>query len=137
MMARRSAFLALGGFNSSLRRGEDTEFNLRLAFQNGHFAGISAPLVKQTMTVGEEKSLSSEHSNMMLRVEAHRDYLEQSGWLEFCKRWVNLKFSFEQKKWWPTASNLVALICLYPYKSFLRFIWFLKLQSNRVYVQGT
>ena len=50
-MARLSTYRLVGGFDPQLRRGEDTDFNIRLALAGGHFVGIGQPLVVQSMTL--------------------------------------------------------------------------------------
>ena len=49
-MARIGTYRAVGGFDPQLRRGEDTDFAIRLALAGGHFVGIAEPLVTQWMT---------------------------------------------------------------------------------------
>lgn len=90
-MARTSTYRDLGGFDSALRRGEDTEFNIRLARAGGHFAGIGKPLVYQTMTQTSDKSLEDEYRYMLNIVKKHRDIVEQTGQYNFCLRWLEGK----------------------------------------------
>jgi len=90
-MARLSTYRALGGFDPNLRRGEDTDFNIRLAEIGGHFVGIGRPLVIQTMTKTSEKSLAEEYRNMLLLMEKHRAIMEREGQYTFCRRWLSMK----------------------------------------------
>lgn len=90
-MARLSTYRLLGGFDPNLRRGEDTDFAIRLAETGGHFVGIAQPLVIQTMTKTSEKSLAEEYRNMMLLLEKHRAIIEREGQYYFCRRWLDIK----------------------------------------------
>ncbi|WP_085578699.1 glycosyltransferase family 2 protein [Thalassospira mesophila] len=90
-MARTSTYRDLGGFDPALRRGEDTEFNIRLAQAGGHFAGIGKPLVSQTMTQTSDKSLEDEHRYMLIIMKKHRDIIEETGQYNFCLRWLEGK----------------------------------------------
>ena len=90
-MARLSTYLGLGGFDPALRRGEDTDFNIRLAMAGGHFAGIGQPLVIQMMTRTSEKNLVEEYRNMLLLMEKHRAIMDGAGQYDFCRRWIAAK----------------------------------------------
>jgi len=74
-----------------MRRGEDTDFNIRLAEAGGHFVGIGQPLVTQTMTSTSEKSLAEEYRNMRILMEKHRALMEEAGQYDFCLRWLDAK----------------------------------------------
>ena len=90
-MARLSTYSLVGGFDPQLRRGEDTDLNIRLAEVGGHFVGIGQALVTQTMTPTSEKSLSEEYRNMRIVMEKHRALMERTGQYEFCLRWIDAK----------------------------------------------
>lgn len=95
-MARLSTYRMLGGFDETLRRGEDTEFNIRLALAGGHFVGIADALVKQTMTKTSEKSLREEHRNLCLIMEKHQVLMKAHGQYEFCRRWIDMKLIWQE-----------------------------------------
>lgn len=90
-MARLSTYRRLDGFDPALRRGEDTDFNIRLAETGGHFVGVGRPLVIQTMTKTSEKSLAEEYRNMLLLLEKHRAIMERAGQYDFCRHWIDAK----------------------------------------------
>jgi glycosyltransferase involved in cell wall biosynthesis len=90
-MARPATYRLVGGFDPSLRRGEDTDFAIRLAEAGGHFVGIAQPLVTQWMTRTTEKSLAEEYRNQLLLMEKHRPIMDRAGQYEFCRRWVDAK----------------------------------------------
>jgi glycosyltransferase involved in cell wall biosynthesis len=90
-MARLSTYRFVGGFDPRLRRGEDTDFTIRLALAGGHFVGIGQPLVTQRMTKTPEKSLAEEHRNLLLLIEKHRQLMEREGQYDFCMRWMQAR----------------------------------------------
>ena len=90
-MARLSTYKLIGGFDPSFRRGEDTDFNIRLAQAGGHFVGITEPLVTQTMTKTSEKSLRDEYHYMQRLLHKNREFIEQQGQYDFSLVWLDLK----------------------------------------------
>jgi glycosyltransferase involved in cell wall biosynthesis len=90
-MARLSTYRDLGGFDPTLRRGEDTDFSIRLAEAGGHFIGLAQPLVIQRMRKTSEKSLAEEYRNLVLLMEKHRPIMDRLGQYGFCRRWMQVK----------------------------------------------
>jgi glycosyltransferase involved in cell wall biosynthesis len=113
-MARLSTYQLLGGFDRDLRRGEDTDFTIRLAEKGGHFVGIAQPLVIQTMTKTSEKSLAEEYRNMLLLLEKHRTFMEQAGQYHFCRRWLAVKQAWLEGRRGAFAGRLLTLALGHP-----------------------
>lgn len=113
-MARLSIYHTLGGFDPNLRRGEDTDFNIRLAEIGGHFVGIGRPLVIQTMTKTSEKSLTEEYRNMLLLMEKHRAIMERQGQYTFCRRWLSMKQAWLEGRLMAFVLALSYLTLRYP-----------------------
>ncbi len=76
-MARLSVYQKLDGFDKLFRRGEDTDFNIRLAVAGGHFVGISSPLVTQTMTKTVDKHIDEELRNSLILLEKHKALMDE------------------------------------------------------------
>ena len=121
-MARLATYRLLGGFDPSLRRGEDTDFNIRLAEAGGHFVGIAAPLVIQTMTKTSDKSLRDEYHNMLRLMEKHRAIMEREGQFDFCREWLTLKQAWLEKMNWEFAWRLMRLGLASPLLTLRRLI---------------
>ncbi len=93
-MARITVYRSLGGFDSTFRRSEDTDFNVRLALEGGHFVGISEPLVIQTMTLSSDKNLDEERSCALQLLEKHRGFISRIGSYSFCVAWIEAKYDY-------------------------------------------
>ncbi len=98
-MARLSTYRAVGGFDPILRRGEDTDFIIRIAIAGGHFVGIGSPLVNQNMTKTSDKSLYEEYRNNLILLEKHKSIIEAEGQYTFCRKWLDIKFLWLDKKY--------------------------------------
>ncbi len=119
-MARLETYSLVGGFDASLRRGEDTDFNIRLAILGGHFVGIEDPLVIQTMTKTSEKSLAEEYSNTKLLLEKHRSTIGSEGRYKFCCAWINLKQAWLERRFIVFIIQLLVLVMKHPIISMRR-----------------
>ena len=113
-MARLDVYRALGGFDPRLRRGEDTEFNIRLAKAGGHFVGIARPLVVQTMTKTSDKTLAEQYRNILLLMDKHRDVIGSAGQYIFCRRWIVAKQLWLESRRTEFALSLFSLSLAHP-----------------------
>lgn len=122
-MARLSTYRHLGGFDESLRRGEDTDFNIRLALAGGHFVGIAEPLVIQNMTKTSEKNLQVEYEFMKRLLYKHRNFMEQAGQFNFGLDWLDLKQAWMKNHHTVFTKLLFKLIFLHPILTIRRLIF--------------
>ena len=113
-MARLSTYRLVGGFDPMLRRGEDTDFTIRLAQAGGHFVGIAQPLVTQWMTKTSEKSLAEEYRNQMLLLEKHRLIMERAGQYGFCRQWMRAKQAWLEGRHGELVNALLNLALRHP-----------------------
>lgn len=113
-MARLATYRALGGFDPALRRAEDTDFSVRLAQAGGHFVGIAQPLVVQHMTRTSEKSLAEEFRNMLFLVEKNKAFLEREGQYDFCRRWIELKRTWLERRHLSFVAGLARQALVHP-----------------------
>ena len=113
-MARLSTYRLVGGFDPMLRRGEDTDFTIRLAQAGGHFVGIAQPLVTQWMTKTSEKSLAEEYRNQMLLLEKHRSIMERAGLYGFCRQWLHAKQAWLEGRHGVLVNALLSLALRHP-----------------------
>ena len=121
-MGRLSTFLAIGGFDPSFRRSEDTDINIRLAKAGGHFVGIARPLVVQTMNQSSDKSLGDEWRYMSMLLEKHRDVPDRLGLYSFCRRWVDAKQAWLEGRRLDFAIRMVSLAFTNPVRTIRRLL---------------
>ena len=93
-MARKETLEQLGGFDVSMRKGEDTDLVIRHSLEGGYFVGLARPLVEQTITVTGDKKTSIEKECWIMLMEKHRTFLEAKGQYDFCLQWIKVKFDF-------------------------------------------
>ena len=113
-MACVGTYRAVGGFDPLLRRGEDTDFTIRLAIAGGHFVGIAEPLVTQWMTRTSEKSLAEEHRNQVLLIQKHRPFLDRAQQYAFCLEWAEAKQVWLEGRKGRFLCHLAGLACRHP-----------------------
>ena len=134
-MARRSVFERVGGYDPNLRRGEDTEFNLRFALLGGHFAGVAAPLVTQHKTYTHDKSFQKERENFFYLLEKHRTYLEDRKLYHFTIGWFEMKFALLEGKKGQFLLQLLKLLLLFPRRFLEKISW--SFQNLGQYLRST
>jgi glycosyltransferase involved in cell wall biosynthesis len=125
-MARLSTYRLVGGFDINFRRQEDSDFNIRLAENGGHFIGISEPLVIQNMTKTSEKSLDEELKMNMYFVNKYRYLIERYVNYNFIIEYYNLRNSWFKGEWKIFLKRLLILTFKYPTLTSLRLILALK-----------
>lgn len=94
---RLSTFKGIGGFDVQFRRSEDTDFVVRLAEAGGHFVGVAEPLVFQTMTKTNDKSLKGEHFYWQLLLKKHQSKIGSARMFRFVLAWSNVKQSWLER----------------------------------------
>ena len=114
LLARRSAFNAVGGFDERMRRVEDADFAVRLALIGGHFIGTLESLFVQYATNAPDKSPEKNLQSEQYIVEKHRRYLESVGRYEYAKRWPELRYWHFKRDYRRFLMELAGLIARYP-----------------------
>lgn len=130
-MARIDTFKEMGGYDDSIRRGEDTDFNIRFALKGGHFVGIEEPLVTQLMTMGDEKRLDREQEVETAILLKNKDYLESKGWFEFSMLWIQIRYDYYKNKYLQLLLKLIKLTVSHPLKLIKKMKWVIPANSTR------
>ena len=130
-MARKSVYTRLGGFDPRLPRSEDTDFNIRCALEGGAFAGIASPLVRQMMTVGNEKSLAAEFEAYIAVQDKYCDYLAERGWLDFSLRWREVRHASLKRRTGQFIVRIAALGLREPVKLAKKAYWSVPARNTR------
>lgn len=124
-MARTNTYRTLGGFDASLRRSEDTDFNIRLALAGGYFVGLPEALVTQTMTLRQDKSWQDEHRFALLLLDKHKDAIASAGFAGFAPAWADMKLAFLEGRYTAFASSAARITLRWPWQTLQRISWVL------------
>ena len=92
LMARKTTFNAVGGFDEGLGRVEDVDFAVRLAMRGGHFIGVREKLFIQYSTISEDKSPIKNLESEIKLVEKNREYLIQQKRYYYALNWPKLRY---------------------------------------------
>lgn len=113
-LARLSTYQAVGGFDPTFRRAEDSDLLVRVAKAGGHVVGIADPLVIQTMTPTSDKSLADERYYTLKWLAKHRDIADTEGLYDFHRRWLSLKHTWLERNWRLFIVGLAVVSVTYP-----------------------
>jgi glycosyltransferase involved in cell wall biosynthesis len=92
LMARRSTFKAIEGFDTDFQRFEDLDFAIRLALTGTHFIGCPEPLYIQYSTEASDKTQEINLKSDLMRVEKHKTYLQSVGRYEYARQWPRIRY---------------------------------------------
>lgn len=109
LMARRSIFMQVGGFDASLRRVEDTDFAIRLAVLGGHFIGTSEPLFIQHATNADDKSPEKNVESEQRLAQKNEAYLRSIGRYYYARHWPMLRYWHFKRRYARFARELLGL----------------------------
>ncbi len=121
LMARRSTFIDIGGFDKSFRRIEDIDFAVRLALSGGHFIGCQEQLFLQYATQATDKAPSKNRDAELQLVEKYKDYLDSQGRYFYSKKWPLLRYHHFEKQYFQMLIVLVQLTVRHPIKTMSHF----------------
>jgi len=121
----------MNGYDDSIRRGEDTDFNIRFALKGGHFVGIETPLVHQLMTMGSEKRLDREREVEIGMLLKNKEYLSRKGWFDFCMTWIEIRYDYYKNNYLGMITKIAKLILTKPVHVFKKAMWVLPANSTR------
>lgn len=114
LMARRSAYLAVGGFDSKLRRVEDVDFAIRLALAGGHFIGCPRELYLQHATVASDKTPGKNLQAELQLVEKYSDYLRRKHRHGYARAWFRIRYYHFSKQRLKFLAALAAFLLRHP-----------------------
>ena len=114
LLARRSTFAAVGGFEPRLRRVEDADFAIRLALDGGHFIGTRGVHFVQHATSAPDKSAEQNLEAEQFLAEKHKRYLESIGRYQYAMRWPKLRYWHFKRNYARFLTELTGLMVRYP-----------------------
>jgi GT2 family glycosyltransferase len=115
LLARRSTFTAVGGFDAELRRVEDADFAIRLGSTGGHFIGTREILFVQHATNAPDKSPERNLEAQLRLACKHRVHLESVGRFEYAKRWPKLRYWHFKRRYGRFFLELLGVLLRYPF----------------------
>lgn len=114
LMARKSTFSAVGGFDENLRRVEDVDFAIKLALKSGHFIGCVERLFIQKATVAADKSEIKNFEAELYLVEKHSNYLKQNGRYDYARDWFKIRYLHFTKQRCKFIISIILFILRFP-----------------------
>jgi glycosyltransferase involved in cell wall biosynthesis len=122
LMARTNIFRDLGKFDVAMRRQEDVDFAVRLAFRGAHFIGICEPVLTQYVTGGSEKSAQAEFESFLRILDKNAGYLRAKHVYEYMRLWSEMRYWHFAGQDWRAALVFTRLILNYPLKTIRHFM---------------
>ncbi|MGZ9096687.1 MAG: glycosyltransferase family 2 protein [Micavibrio sp.] len=114
LMARKTTFISVGGFDPAFRRVEDADFAVRLSRAKGHFIGCPDILFIQYATTAIDKTPRKNYEAELMLVEKHRDYLDTKGLYEYARRWPAIRYHYFGRNYAQAILVLLSLFLRYP-----------------------
>lgn len=116
LMARKSTYLAAGGFDPAFRRVEDVDFAISLGLAGGHFIGCPENLFTQHATEGGDKAPEKNMRAEVQLAEKYKDYLKSVGRYEYARRWPLIRYYHFTGEHGKMLRELLALFLRAPVK---------------------
>jgi glycosyltransferase involved in cell wall biosynthesis len=114
LMVRTTTLDAVGPYDESLRRCEDSDFAIRLARQGGHFIGCEEPLIRQFATGGSDKNPEVEYESHVALIEKYRDYVLEKNRYRYALDWQKIKFYHFSRRRFRALVALAGLALRHP-----------------------
>ena len=119
LMAHKDAFSAVNGFDSELRRLEDSDLAIRLALMGCHFIGCPEKLLIQHSTHAPDKSPDMNLKAEQSVVIKHKKYLQEKGKYYYALHWPLLRFYHFKRDYFRFTLELMKLFVRYPLQTIL------------------
>lgn len=122
MMARLSTFKSVGLFDTAMRRQEDIDFAIRLAFMGGRFVGIAESVLDQYSTGGTEKSAKNEFESYLYLINKNKQYLQSKNSYEYMRMWAEMRYRHFSNNDLKALPILMQMLLRYPYRTTKHFM---------------
>lgn len=116
MMAHIDVYKKVGNFDVDLRRQEDGDFAIRLAFMGGHFIGTEEALIEQYATFSNDKTSLIEYESSLDIIIKNKSYLEKHGLYGYMMKWVELRYYYHDNQIIKSLSAIIFLLINSPIK---------------------
>ena len=92
LMVRTTVLRQLSGFDPLLRRQEDIDLAIRLAFMGGHFIGVRANVLTQFVSDGKDKGNLIEYQSTLRILEKNKAYLKDRRLYFYMRTWTLIRY---------------------------------------------
>ena len=122
LMARRTTFEKVGGFDPDFKRIEDIDFAVRLALVGGNFIGCREKLFIQHSTeTGDKAPIKNLEAEQQL-VRKHKDYLDSIGMYYYALHWPLIRYYHFENKHGQMLWTLLKIFTRYPFRTVKHFL---------------
>jgi len=115
LLARRSTYAALDGFDAGLRRNQDVDLAIRLALMGGYFTGTADQLYVRHMTGGSDKSAEAGLEARLTLAEKHRAHLQSVNRYHYARSWPQMRYWHFRRRYGRFALEFVKLVLRNPW----------------------
>jgi len=114
VLARRTTFARVGGFDEAFARVKDADFAIRLALIGGHFIGTSEVQFIRHATSAPDKSHEKNLQAELHLAEKHKNYLSSIGRYHYASHWPKLRYWHFKHNYWRFFWEFLGLLVRYP-----------------------
>lgn len=115
LLARRTVFEAVNGFEDAMRCVEDADLAIRLAFLGCHFVGTKTTLFKQYVTFSEDKTPEINLQAEQYLAEKNKDYLYSINRYYYARQWPKLRYLHFKRRYCSFLLELINLFIRHPF----------------------
>lgn len=121
LMTRKSTYDAVGFYDETMFRSEDSDFSIRLGKNNGHFIGCKEKVITQYSTDGAEKRAEVVYNSYKMLMEKHQGYLKSCNRYHYAMLWNKLRLQHFSGKKFKFILVLSHLFCRHPIMTWHHF----------------
>lgn len=122
IMVRKRVYDAVGLYDTTMRRTEDTDFAIRVAMKGGHFIGCPEEVVIQTASVGHDKRPEVGQKSELALMAKYQHLFDSPRRYHYAQDWIALRFAHFGKKRIKSVFYLACLFIKYPVWTFQQFL---------------
>ena len=121
LFIRTAILKQIGGFDENMRRQEDVDLAIRLAFKGSHFIGIKQKVLTQYATISNDKTAEIEYQSSLFLINKFYNYLNKKGLYDYMKMWIRLKYMHFSSNDLNAFLILLKILIKYPIRTFRHF----------------
>lgn len=118
----KDCFKKCGIFDKNLIRVEDLDMAIRLSFNNVIFTGVKEILIKQTVSLRENKNPENNLNSEIKVIEKNKDYLINKKLFWHSKQWPLIRYYYFKNNYLRLIFNLLLVLLANPKRSINHFL---------------